>query len=214
MSVAPLPDLHTLDAAALRDMVIQQHAQISSRDAELERLRLVIARLRRMQFGRKSEKVERQIEQLELQLEDLEARTGQEQQQTENTLPPAAASVFAAATRKPVRRLLPEHLPREVEIHEPKHEDCPACGAALSKLGEDVSEVLEYVPARFKVIRQVRPKLSCTDVMSSCRLKRRAGRLRVASQDQACWRTCSFPNMLTIFRCIARRRFTHAKVWS
>jgi transposase len=162
MSVAPLPDLHTLDAAALRDMVIQQHAQISSRDAELECLRLVIARLRRMQFGRKSEKIERQIEQLELQLEDLEARTGQEQQQTENTLPPAASSVFAAATRKPVRRPLPEHLPREVKIHEPQHEGCPACGAALSKLGEDVSEVLEYVRARFKVIRQVRPKLSCT----------------------------------------------------
>jgi transposase len=162
MSVAPLPDLHTLDAAALRDIVVQQHAQISSRDAELERLRLVIARLRRMQFGRKSEKVERQIEQLELQLEDLEARTSQEQQQTENALPPAAAAVFAAAARKSVRRSLPDHLPREVEIHEPQHEGCPACGAALSKLGEDVSEVLEYVPARFKVIRQVRPKLSCT----------------------------------------------------
>src|SRR5581483_1639151 len=162
MSVAPLPDLHTLDAAALRDMVIQQHAQISSRDAELERLRLVIARLRRLQFGRKSEKIERQIEQLELQLEDLEARTSQEQQQTENTLPAAAATVFGAATRKAVRRPLPEHLPREVEIHEPPREGCPACGAALSKLGEDVSEVLEYVPPRFKVIRQVRPKLSCT----------------------------------------------------
>jgi transposase len=162
MSVAPLPDLHSLDAAALRDIVVQQHAQLSSRDAELERLRLVIARLKRMQFGRKSEKIERQIEQLELQLEDLKARTGQEQQQTENPLAPAAAAVFAAATRKPVRRSLPEHLPREVEIHEPQHEACPACGATLSKLGEDVSEVLEYVPARFKVIRQVRPKLSCT----------------------------------------------------
>jgi hypothetical protein len=73
MSVAPLPDLHILDTAGLRDMVVKQHAQISSRDAELERLRLIIARLRRPQYGRKSEKIERQIEQLELQLEDLEA---------------------------------------------------------------------------------------------------------------------------------------------
>jgi hypothetical protein len=68
MSVAPLPGLHALDATALRDIVVQQQAQIFSRDAELECLRLVIARLQRIQFGRKSEKIERQIEQLELQL--------------------------------------------------------------------------------------------------------------------------------------------------
>lgn len=162
MPVAPLPDLTALDAAALREMVVKQQAQISSRDAELERLRLVIARLQRLQFGRKSEKVQRQIEQLELQLEDLEARRAEELQQTEKTLPSTAAAVFAAAARKPARRALPEHLPREVETHEPQDEGCPACGGALSRLGEDVSEVLEYVPARFKVIRHVRPKLSCT----------------------------------------------------
>ena len=161
MPVAPLPDLDTLDAAALKDMVIRQHAQISSHDAEVERLRLIIARLRRLQFGRKSEKIQREIEQLELQLEDLEAGNAEKQEQTEKMLVPAAA-VFAAARRKPARRPLPDHLPREVEIHEPKEKGCPACGGRLSKLGEDVSEVLEYVPARFKVIRHVRPKLSCT----------------------------------------------------
>ncbi|MGH9413230.1 MAG: IS66 family transposase [Terriglobales bacterium] len=162
MPVAPLPDPNTLDAAALKDMVVKQHAQISSHDAEIERLRLVIARLQRMQFGRKSEKVERQIEQLELQLEDLETRSAEERQQTEDALPSAAAAVFAAATRKPARRPLPEHLPRETEMHRPQNESCIACGGELRKLGEDVSEVLEYVPARFKVIRHVRPKLSCT----------------------------------------------------
>src|SRR6202451_1444108 len=170
MPVAPLPDLDTLDAAALRDMVVQQQAQLSSRDeelerlhekisshaAEVERLRLVIARLQRLQFGRKSEKIQRQLEQLELQLEDLEARTAEERQQTGKTLPPTAA------IRKPARRALPEHLPREVETHIPQHTSCPACGGELSRLGEDVSEVLEYVPARFQVIRHVRPKLSCT----------------------------------------------------
>jgi transposase len=95
MPVAPLPDLDTLDAAALRDMALKQQAQLSSRDeelerlqvqisshdAELERLRLVIARLQRLRFGRKSEKIQRQLEQLELQLEDLEAGTAEERQQ-------------------------------------------------------------------------------------------------------------------------------------
>lgn len=162
MPVAPLPDLDTLDAAALKDMVIRQHAQISSHDAEVERLRLIIARLRRLQFGRKSEKIQREIEQLELQLEDLEAGNAEKQEKTERTLAPEAAAVFAAATRKPARRPLPDHLPREVQVHAPEEKGCPACGGNLSKLGEDVSEMLEYVPARFKVIRHVRPKLSCT----------------------------------------------------
>jgi transposase len=61
---------------------------------------------------------------------------------------------------KPVRRPLPSHLPREDAIHEPACL-CPRCGGALRKLGEDVTEELEYVPSHFKVIRHVRPKLSC-----------------------------------------------------
>lgn len=162
MPIGPLPDLDTLDLAALKDMVIRQHAQISSHDAEIERLRLIIARLRRLQFGRKSEKIQKEIEQLELQLEDLEAASAEEREQTEKTLEPAAAAVFAEAVRRPARRPLPDHLPREVAIHEPEQKGCPACGGNLSRLGEDVSEMLEYVPARFKVIRHVRPKLSCT----------------------------------------------------
>ena len=162
MPIGPLPDLNTLDVAALKDMVIRQHAQISFHDAEIERLRLIIARLRRLQFGRKSEKIQKEIEQLELQLEDLEAASAEKREQTEKALAPEAAAVFEEAVRKPRRRPLPAHLPREVEIHEPEEKGCPACGGNLHKLGEDVSEMLEFVPARFKVIRHVRPKLSCT----------------------------------------------------
>ena len=75
-----LPDLHQLDSDALRTLILSQHEQIllkdeqlASRDAEIEQLKLLIAKLRRMQFGRKSEKVERQIEQLQLRLDELEA---------------------------------------------------------------------------------------------------------------------------------------------
>ena len=159
-----LPDLNTLDGDALRAMIVAQHEQLQahieqllSRDHEIEHLKLLIAKLQRMQFGRRSEKVERQIEQLELKLEELEANHAESAPAVEQ---PAAASTPAPA--KPARRPLPEHLPRQIETHMPAEQACPQCGGTLAKLGDDVSEMLEYVPACFKVIRIVRPKLSCT----------------------------------------------------
>jgi transposase len=155
---ATLPELSTLDAAALRALVVEQHAKLISRDTEIEHLKLLILKLRRMQFGRKSEKLDHQIEQLELRLEDLEsgpAQSGLPQRE-------AASDAIPPAKNRPVRRPLPEHLPREIQTHVPRHTVCPECGGALRQLGEDVSEILEFVPAQFKVIRQVRPKLACT----------------------------------------------------
>jgi len=162
VSAAATVDLDALDAAALRALIRSKDEQLSAHAAEIERLKLLIARLQRMQFGRKSEKLEREMRQLELQLDDLEESAAESRQRSERTLPAAAAMVFARATRKPARRPLPDHLPRQTETYCPKEENCPECGGALRKLGEDVSEILEYVPARFKVIRHVRPKLSCT----------------------------------------------------
>jgi transposase len=165
---AALPDLDTLDAAALRTLILSQHEQIlfqrmqlqskeeqlASREAEIEQLKLLVAKLRRMQFRRKSERVERQIEQLQLRLDGLE--TGQ----TENAASaPAPAAVVNRA--KPARKPLPEHLPRETRKILPKQTACPDCGGALQHLGEDVLEMLEWVPGSFKVIRQVRSKLAC-----------------------------------------------------
>jgi transposase len=153
-----LPDLNTLDSDALRALIVAQHEQLLSHRTEIEHLTLLIAKLQRMQFGRRSEKVERQIEQLELKLEELEANRAESASIIE---PPATASTPAPAS-KPARRPLPPHLPREIKMHEPEQQCCPECGGTLSKLGEDVSEVLEYIPESFKVIRHVRPKLSCT----------------------------------------------------
>ena len=154
-------DLDTLDTAALKALIRSQDEQLSSRAAEIERLKLLIVRLQRMQFGRKSEKLEREIRQLELQLDDLEESAAQNRQRAEHRLPEAAATVFASVTSKPARGPLPDHLPRQTEMHRPIADKCPECGGDLRKFGEDISEILEYVPARFKVIRHVRPKLSC-----------------------------------------------------
>jgi transposase len=162
-----------MDADALKALVLSQQQQLHSkdkqllhkdeqllsRDHEIEHLKLMIAKLQRMQFGRKSEKVERQIEQLELKLEELETSRAEQEQSQECATAPTTPR--AASAKKPARRPLPEHLLRITRVHEPAHQACPECGGALSKLGEDVSEVLDYIPASFIVIRHVRPKLSC-----------------------------------------------------
>ena len=160
MSAAPpLPDLSTLDRDTIAALLIEKHGQLLaqqdrllSRDREIEHLKLVIAKLRRMMFGTSSERVTREIEQLELKLDELEAARAERA---------VAEAVSIASCSRAARRPLPEHLPREVHTHLPAEEFCPACGGQLRMLGEDISEVLEYIPASFKVIRHVRPKLSC-----------------------------------------------------
>jgi transposase len=156
-----LPDLDELDSATLKALIRAQHDLLAAHKTEIENLKLLIAKLRRMQFGRKSEKLDKHIEQLELRLEDLETSQAEKEHSTTETLPPQVAA-FLPQQQKRARRPLPEQLPRETQTHAPKQKACPQCGGELSHLGVDVSEMLEYVPASFKVIRHVRPKLSCT----------------------------------------------------
>jgi transposase len=153
-----LPDLDTLDRQALKALVLAKQSELDSHKTEIENLKLLILKLKRIHFGPRSEKLHADIEQLELRLEDLEAN-----QAAAEPLPPQPSTValHEKAPRKPARRPLPAELPRETETITPKQEACPDCGGKLRLLGEDVCETLEYVPARFKVIRTVRPKLSC-----------------------------------------------------
>ncbi len=157
INAADLPnDINALKALLLArdEKILGLEAQLNTRAAEIEHLKLMIAKLRRMQFGRKSEKLDHQIEQLELQLEDLQA----DEAEAEREMPEADR----APRKKSVRRPLPDHLPRDEKIYAPGAEACPACGGGLRSLGEDVAEQLEYVPASFRVIRHVRPKLACS----------------------------------------------------
>lgn len=153
-----LPDLDALDVQSLKALVLTQQAELDSRTTEIENLKLLILKLKRMHFGPRSEKHNQDIQQLELRLEDLEASQAAAEPPP---VVPATAARKQRAPRKPARRPLPANLPRETETIAPAQQACPDCGGSLRHLGEDVSEVLEYIPARFKVIRIVRPKLSC-----------------------------------------------------
>jgi len=153
---AALPDDPHALKALIGELVGQLEARdqtLSSLEQQIAHLKLQIAVLRRAQYGRRSERTEQHLAQLELTLEALQSA------QAEALA--GAVSIKPHPSKRPARRPLPEHLPRETRTLTPAETACPACGGALQRLGEDVSEVLEYVPASFKVIRQVRPKLTC-----------------------------------------------------
>src|SRR5271165_4423742 len=144
-----LPDeieaLKQIIADLARDAVVAQ--------AEIAKLKFQLARYRRAEFGRSSEKLAQESEQLELAIETLET----DQAERLATVAPEAAAIVdsVAEAQKPARRPLPDHLPRE-EVRHLAGPACPSCGGALRRIGEDVSETLDYVPGRFKVVRHIR----------------------------------------------------------
>jgi transposase len=174
-AAAPLPD----DIEALKRLIAERDAiiaeqgrqakeqyeallvRLQQKDAEasnltllIDKLKLQIAMLKRARFGASSEKLDLQIAQLELIVEELEAGQGEAHAASLAEETPIAKAV-------PVRKALPEHLPRETITHAPACA-CPSCGGQVLRLiGTDSAEMLEYVPERFKVIRHERPKYAC-----------------------------------------------------
>src|SRR5215468_5075729 len=130
MLATTLPDLSKLDREALQALLLAEHKeriathqQLLQRESEIEHLKLLLSQLRRMQFGPKSEKLERQIEQLELRLEDLQQAQAAAEQMP-SAASPSPESYPSMGATKPARRPLPEHLPRETQTHMPKHAAC------------------------------------------------------------------------------------------
>jgi len=150
----PLPDVTNLQQLLVQREaeIARQSTELLARDLLIEKLKLQLSHLRRHRFGAKSEALDQIIDQLELALEEAEMAASKQR-----CKPPSVGSEpKGQAKRKP----LPDHLPREDVVLSPG-EMCELCGGTLRHLGEDVSEMLEYIPGRFKVIRTVRPKLSC-----------------------------------------------------
>ncbi len=144
------------DVDACHAIIAAQAAQLRSRDTLIDKLKAQLAVLKRARFGASSEKIEHAIAQLELSLEDIEAASAE-----------AAFSVPAvrsddAPKARPTRQPLPDHLPRHEIVHETTGCTCPTCGGEdFLKAGTAVSEMLDYVPASFRVLRHVQPRLIC-----------------------------------------------------
>jgi len=136
-----LPD----DTDALKRIIAGMAQDAVNAEAEIAKLKFQLARYRRAEFGRSSERLAREAEQLELAIEALE----EDQAQRLAAASPVVAAAVESATeaQKPARRALPDHLPREDVSHAAPCA-CPSCGGALRRIGEDVTETLDYVPGR------------------------------------------------------------------
>lgn len=168
---APPEDPAALAAmiAALRGELAEERAArriaelgLQAKTLEAERLRVQIARLRHERFGRSSERLAGEVAQLELRLDevlvDIAAAGGAGDTEDEIASGPAPEE----KARRRGRRPLPENLPRRDVEHLPTGGcACRSCGGVLRKVGEDVTEILEYRPGRFEVVRHVRPAFSC-----------------------------------------------------
>jgi len=148
------------DLASAHALIIAQRAALSEAQREaqhrallIEKLKYTIKKLRHERFGQSSERGA-PLDQLELQLADLEEDAAEAEAAEKITVP-------AFERRKPARRPLPAHLPRERVVY-PAPSVYPCCGGTtLRKISEDVTETLELIPRQWKVIQHVREKFSC-----------------------------------------------------
>ena len=158
------------DLASAHALIIAQRQALSAAESEakfrallIEKLKYTIKKLRHERFGQSSERGAL-LDQLELQLADLEEDTSQAEAAAQMAAATAASEKITVPLferRKPARRPLPEHLPRERVVY-PAPAACPCCGGGtLRKIGEDVTETLELIPRQWKVIQHVREKFSC-----------------------------------------------------
>jgi transposase len=146
--------------ALVMTLMVERDSAISERDALAEqndRIRHLLLKLKRLQFGAKSERLPE--EQLQLGLESLEQAIAQGEAEAEKRDPEQRRE--GAAKRRASRGALPKHLPRIDVVLTPEDTDCPCCKLAMTVIGEDTSERLDVIPAQFRVIVTHRPKLVC-----------------------------------------------------
>src|ERR1700730_6254826 len=157
----PLPtDLAAAHALILRqrDELAAAEARAAGAEATIAHMKLVIAKLRREQYGQSSERGRKVLDQLELQLEELEAETSENAITAEEKT--AGTAVKSFTRERPGGAPLAAPIPPQ-RVVMPAPCACPLCGGRLAKLGEDITETLEIVPRQWKVVQTVREKFTC-----------------------------------------------------
>lgn len=133
--------------------------RVASYASEINRLKALVAKLQRMQFGKSSEKLR---EKTARQVREAEERISALQEEMAEVLGEQHDQVLPQPLRQSsASKPLPASLPRETRTLSPAETACPECGDELSALGCDVSEQLELISSAFKVIETQWPKLAC-----------------------------------------------------
>jgi transposase len=153
---AELTNLPT-DVEDLRALVLSIAAERDALLEQNERLQHLLLKLKRLQFGRKSERLPE--DQRQLALEDLEQAVAQVQATEEKRDPELRKQ--RVAQRRASRGALPAHLPRIEITLSPGDTDCPCCRTPMTVIGEDTSERLDVIPVQYRVIVTRRPKFAC-----------------------------------------------------
>jgi transposase len=164
------------DAEALRALILatftERDAAVTERDilqTQNDRLRHLLLKLTRMQFGARSERLPE--DQLQLGLEALEQAIAKEDAEAEKRDPELHEG--NTTRRRASRGALPAHLPRIEVTLAPEDTACPCCRAEMTVIGEDTSERLDVIPVQFRVIVTKRPKLACRRARASwCKSRR------------------------------------------
>lgn len=158
------------DPSELHEAVLAMRAELAAERAlrrgledQNERLRHFIRQLQRMQFGRRSEKLD--PDQLALALEDLEQAVVEADAEAEKADPPLRQA--RGRKRRQSRGALPDHLPRIEVVIEPATTVCRCCQGAMHVIGEDRSERLDVIPMRYQVVVTRRPKYGCRTCQSA-----------------------------------------------
>jgi transposase len=163
IDMAQLPSEAAALITRLHQQVQAQAREIAWRDAKLEKVNFELARLKRWKFGAKTEAMTAQQRALfQDALAEDEASLQAQLAELQRGLPEAPKTP-KAPSRRPRRRALPEHLERVEHRHEPQDTTCPnlECGRPMHRVGEDVSEKLDIVPAKFFVHRHIYGKWAC-----------------------------------------------------
>ncbi len=180
------------DIDELKRLLAEQEAlnralleKLNEREREIDHLQAQLDKLRRMNFGSRSEKVSRRIAQMEADLNQLQKESDTLTGRVDD--PAVQRPLRQTRTRKP----FPESLPRDEKRLLPAASCCPECGGTMSYLGEDAAEQLELMRAAPSGLSGLYVKsMPVLSAMPSCRPPRLRGPLSVVSQGRGCWREC------------------------
>ena len=189
----------------MRALIERMQGELQFKQSRIEALNFEIARLKRWRFGSSSESLDStqavlfDALVLDTALEDRAA-------QGEAKAPGAVPSI----KRQAVRQALPANLPRIDKHYEIDQTHC-ACGQAFKRIGQEVSEQLDCVPAQFFVLRHIRGKYACVCCQTIQAAPLPAQIIDLGLRRRACWRKWWWPSTTTICRCTGKARFMHAQ---